>query len=65
MVVNMGPNGTRDDVRIKVCSDYNSTCCFSDELSHLLSREWVKDKQETWDAGDFGRKCKKQIFKVS
>ena len=63
MIVNMGSEGTRDDVRMKICSTDRSICCDSGELSHLLSREWVENKQETWDAGDFG-KCKKQIFKV-
>jgi len=64
MIVNMGTDGTRDDVHVKLCSQDGSTCCDSGELSHLLSREWVENKQETWDAGDFG-KCKKQVFKVS
>ena len=31
------------------------------KLSNLLSREWVENKQETWDAGDFG-KCKKEVL---
>jgi hypothetical protein len=64
MIVNMGPDGTRDDVHIKLCSQDGSMCCDSGELSHTFSREWVENKQETWDAGDFG-KCKKQIIKVS
>ena len=63
MIVNMGSDGTRDDVRVKICSQDRSACCDSGELSHLLSREWVENKQETWNAGDLG-KCKKQIFKV-
>merc|ERR1711981_1555965 len=64
MVVNMGSDGTRDDVHVKLCSQDGSMCCDSGELSHTFSREWVENKQETWDAGDFG-KCKKQVFKVS
>ena len=63
MVVNMGPDGTKDDVKIKICSDGNAVCCTSGKLSHVFSGEWVKNKQETWDAGDFG-KCKKEVFKV-
>ena len=63
MVVNMGPDGTKDDVKIKICSDGNAVCCTSDKLSHLLSKEWVENKQETWESGKFG-KCKKDIFKV-
>ena len=64
MIVNMGPDGTRDDVHIKLSSQDGSMWCDSGELSHTLSREWVENKQETWDAGDFG-KCKKQLFKVT
>ena len=63
MIVNMGSDGTRDDVKIKICSDGNAVCCVSDKLSHLLSREWVENKKEVWEAGQFG-KCKKQVFKV-
>ena len=64
LTVNMGPDGTKDDVHIQLCSqDKKGTfCCDSGELSHLLSSEWVKDKQEVWDAGDSG-KCKKAIFR--
>ena len=63
MIVKMGADGTRDDVHMKICSQDGSNCCDSGELSYLLSREWVENKQETWSAGDVG-KCKKQIFKV-
>ena len=65
MVVNMGTDGTRDDVKMKICSEDNTVCCTSDKLSHLLSREWQENKQETWEAGKFGSKCKKQVFKVN
>ena len=63
MIVNMGADGTRDDVKLKICSDGNAVCCTSDKLSNLLSREWVENKQETWASGKFG-KCKKSVFKV-
>ena len=33
MVVNMGSDGTKDDVKIKICSDDNAVCCESDKLS--------------------------------
>ena len=64
MTVYIGTNGTDDNVKMKVCSTDLKTCCVSDKLSHLLSSEWVKEKQEKWDAGDFGKKCKNQVFKV-
>ena len=63
LIVNMGPDGTKDDVHIKLCSQDGTNCCDSGELSHLLSSEWVKDKQEIWDSGDFS-KCKKNKFSV-
>ena len=58
MVVNMGTDGTRDDVKMKICSEDNTICCTSDKLSHLLSREWQENKQETWEVGKLGSKCK-------
>merc|ERR1719384_2189628 len=50
---------------MKIRSEDNTVCCTSDKLSHLLSREWQENKQETWEAGKFGSKCKKQVFKIS
>ena len=64
MTVYVGPKGTDDNVRIKICSTDLSNCCVSGKLSHLLKSEWVKEKQEKWEAGKFG-KCKNQVFKVT
>ena len=64
MIVYVGADGTRDNVKLKICSQDNSTCCVTGTLSNLLSSEWVKEKQEKWEAGKFG-KCKNQIFKVT
>ena len=68
MIVNMGPVGTKDDVKMKICSadDFagNDICCTSDKLSHLLSSEWVGNKTETWEAKKFGKACKKKVFRV-
>ena len=36
MVVNMGPDGTKDDVKIKICSGGNRVCCTSAKLSHFF-----------------------------
>ena len=63
MIVQMGSDGTRDDVKIKICSEDNTACCVSGKLSYLTSREWVEGKTETWEAKRFGD-CKKKIFKV-
>ena len=51
-------DGIRDDTKMKTYSEVNTVCCTSDKLSHLLSREWQENKQETWDVGKFGSKCK-------
>ena len=41
-----------------MCSTDLKTCCVSDRLSHMLSSEWVKEKQVKWDAGDVGKDVK-------
>lgn len=63
MTVYVGQAGTTDNVKMKICSTDLTKCCLSDTLSHLLKSEWVKEKQERWEAGKFG-KCKNEIFKV-
>lgn len=68
MIVNMGLDGTRNDVKIKVCSQddvaQQDVCCTSDKLSHLLSSEWVGNKTEIWEAKKFGKACKNKVFRV-
>ena len=64
MTVYVGADGTDDNVKMKICSTDLSKCCVSDTLSHLLKSEWVKEKQEKWESGKFG-KCKNEIFKVN
>ena len=50
--------GIRDDTKMNTYSEDNTVCCTSDKLSHLLSREGQENKQETWEVGKFGSKCK-------
>ena len=64
MTVYVGPDGTKDNVKMKICSTDLTDCCVSDKLSHLLKSEWVKEKQEKWESKKFG-KCKDKIFKVT
>ena len=64
MTVYVGPDGTKDNVKMKICSTDLTDCCISDKLSHLLKSEWVKEKQEKWESKKFG-KCKDKIFKVT
>ena len=37
-------------------------CCTTSKLSHTLSSEWVKNKQETWDGRKLGN-CSDILFK--
>eukprot|EP00091_Calanus_sinicus_P009875 TRINITY_DN2294_c0_g1_i1.p1 TRINITY_DN2294_c0_g1~~TRINITY_DN2294_c0_g1_i1.p1 ORF type:complete len:134 (-),score=35.27 TRINITY_DN2294_c0_g1_i1:447-848(-) len=59
IVVQVGPDGTDDDVTMKICD--TSKCCTTKTLSHLLSSEWVKDKLETWDGSKLGN-CSQILF---
>jgi len=59
IVVQVGPDGTDDDVTMKICD--TSKCCTTKTLSHTLSSEWVKDKLETWDGRKLGN-CSEILF---
>ena len=59
IVVQVGPDGTDDDVTMKICD--TSKCCTTKKLSHTLSSEWVKDKVETWDGSKLGN-CSQILF---
>jgi len=59
IVVQVGPDGTDDDVTMKICD--KSKCCTTKTLSHTLSSEWVKNKQETWDGRKLGN-CSDILF---
>jgi len=62
ITVKMAPgnnDGTDDDVVMKICDP--SKCCFTKELSHTLSSEWVKNKTEIWDGRKLGN-CSKILF---
>lgn len=63
VVVQVGPDGTDDDVKVKVASDTNDVAC-DRKLSHLLSDDWKKNKLETWLKSSFGD-CKTLQLKVT
>ena len=52
LAVQVGPVGTSDDVRIRVCD--SAKCCTTSTLSHTLGSERVKNKLETWDGRKLG-----------
>jgi len=52
IVVQVGPDGTDDDVSMKICDAQK--CCTTSKLSHRLGSEWVKGKTETWSGGKLG-----------
>lgn len=61
--VQMGNDGTDDDVKMKICSDANDVCC-EKKLSHTLKDDWKKNKLETWKKSDFGD-CAKILYKIN
>ena len=65
-VVQMGKgkdDGSRDKVKVKVCSDVNPSDCCENQLTRLTSNGWGAGKVETWSLDKFG-KCGERLFKV-
>ena len=60
--VNIGDDGTDDDVKVKVCSDVNDVCC-QQKLSHTLRDGWKMNTKEVWIKSDFGE-CSKILYKA-
>jgi len=60
LIVQVGATGTDDDVTMQICD--LAKCCTTSKLSHTLSSEWVKNKQETWDGRKLGN-CSDILFK--
>jgi len=58
----MGPQGTDDDVRVRLCSDVDAKCCETPVLNSFLD-DWRKNKNETWKEKHIGE-CKNYKIKV-
>ena len=74
VVVQMGDDGTNDDVslevklvcldpykrhRLQICNSNSVlTCCDTGKLSRVLSDDWSKNDKETWKNKDLGPTCK-------
>jgi len=59
----MGPQGTNDDVRVRLCSDVDAKCCETPVLSSLAFDDWSKNDNETWKEKHIGE-CKNYKIKV-
>eukprot|EP00090_Calanus_glacialis_P014599 TRINITY_DN2341_c0_g1_i1.p1 TRINITY_DN2341_c0_g1~~TRINITY_DN2341_c0_g1_i1.p1 ORF type:complete len:659 (-),score=180.99 TRINITY_DN2341_c0_g1_i1:95-2071(-) len=58
VVVQMGDDGTNDDVSLEICNAKSAlSCCDTGKLSGLLSNDWSKNDKETWKNKDLGA-CK-------
>jgi len=62
-VVQVGPDGTNEDVTAKLCSDDKTSCCETDVLKSLLSDDWSPNDLENWGPKFFGA-CKDKRFKI-
>ena len=62
-IIQIGKDGTDDDVTFKIASDSNNVTC-SKKLSHTFSDDWRKDKLETWLRSSFGE-CKDKLYKIT
>jgi len=59
VVVQMGDDGTNDDVSLEICNSNSVlTCCDTGKLSGVLSDDWSKNDKETWKNKDLGPTCK-------
>merc|ERR1712233_220936 len=61
--VQIGAQGTDDDVRIKVCADDKKTCCTTPPLKKTFSDDWSSNDLEQWGPDYFGP-CKGKKFLV-
>ncbi|XP_023334575.1 uncharacterized protein LOC111706054 [Eurytemora carolleeae] len=63
LTVQMGPDGTNEDVMAKICADDKKTCCETPVLSSALSDDWSSNDLETWTKKYFGN-CIDKKFKI-
>jgi len=62
VIVQMGDDGTNDDVSMKVCeANSKLKCCDTGKLSGLLSDDWSKNDKETWANKNLGG-CKTSLW---
>merc|ERR1712198_332965 len=61
--VQMGQDGTDDDVSVKICSDDKKTCCTTPNLDKTARDDWRKNNLESWSRSYLGS-CKDMKFKI-
>merc|ERR1712088_924916 len=61
--VQIGAQGTDDDVRVKVCADDEKTCCTTPPLKKTFSDDWSSNDLEQWGPDYFGE-CKGKKFLI-
>ena len=65
IVVQVGKQGTDDDVVLNVCSDIKATeCCTAPALKSRLSDDWSSNDKEKWGEKYFGQ-CRNKTITVS
>jgi len=62
VTVQMGDDGTNDDVSLEICNEKSSiNCCNTGKLDKSLSDDWSKNDLETWNKKEIGA-CKTKSF---
>jgi len=65
MEVQMGPDGTDDNVEVKVCSDMEDVCCAAKLTGSMFSDDWHRGSLEKWQAKHFGTCGSDIMYKIS
>jgi len=63
IVVQVGADGTDDDVTVKICSDASTTCCTTPPLKKTFSDDWSRNDLEEW-SGKYLGECADKKFAV-
>jgi len=63
LLVQMGSDGTNDDVTVKICSDGDKVCCTTPPLKKTFSDDWSKNDLEDW-SGRYLGECRDKKFLV-
>ena len=64
IAVKIGPDGTNDDVTIKICSDADKSDCCTAKLSSTFKDDWSPNDLEKWSGSNL-KDCKTKVFKVN
>jgi len=60
--VQVGDDGTDDDVSLEICNEKSAlNCCDTGKLSRTFSNDWSKNDNETWENSKLGA-CKTASF---